>query len=381
MGERASHIKLSQPVLVVDLVRIVEGEINGNGETRITSIAPPDAAEEGSLVFALSASGAAKAAESKASAVVAPPGFDLPGKAVIRVDNPRYALALGLRAVCPRERPGAGVHPSAVVVAGAALGEGVSIGALTYVGEQVSVGKGSVVGVGCVIETNVRIGSDCRLHSNVTICQGTRMGARVEIHSGTVIGSDGFGYIQKGAIPTDEKTFTRYFQKEEPHIKIPQIGNVIIEDDVEIGANSTVDRGTMGATVIRNGVKIDNQVQIAHNVEVGEHAIIVSQVGISGHTRIGKHATLGGQAGLAECVVVGDGALVSAQCGIAPGKHIPPGSAFAGWAGRPAKKYLEMRGAIAVLPRMIERLRALEKEVAALRETIERESPTSTSEP
>lgn len=367
------EVKLPQPLPLAALAEILEGALEGDGDIPISSVASPQTATEGSLVFVMHADAAAHAAASAASAVVAPPGHDFPGKAVIRVENPRYALALGLAAARPPERPPEGVHASAVVAVGASLGEGVAIGPVSYVGERVRIGGGTVVGAGCVIEKDVHIGKGCCLHANVTVRQGSRIGDRVEIHSGTVIGSDGFGYVQKSAVPGAETTFDRYLQKEEPHTKIPQIGTVVIEDDVEIGSCTTIDRGTIGATRIGRGAKIDNLVQIGHNVSIGEHALVTAQVGLAGSVRVGRHATFGGQSGAAENVEVGDGALIAARAGLSPGKKVPPRVAMAGTYARIADRYFEIHGAMGRLPRTIERLRALEEEVRALRERIEKE--------
>ncbi|MCZ6691198.1 MAG: UDP-3-O-(3-hydroxymyristoyl)glucosamine N-acyltransferase [Planctomycetota bacterium] len=369
------QIKLPQPLPLAAIAEILEGSVQGDGKIPIAGFAPPEAAAAGDLTFVLNPDAAERAAASAASAVVVPIGVKFADKASIAVENPRYALAMALRQFAPSVRPPSGAHASAVIADDARLGEEVSIGPLVMIGAKSTVGDRTSVGAGSIVEGDVVIGSDSTIHSNVTICRGSRIGSRVEIHPGTVIGSDGFGYVQKGAVPGTVKGYKRYFQKQEPHLKIPQIGNVIIEDDVEIGANVAVDRGTIGPTRILKGAKVDNLVQIAHNVTVGEHALVISQVGISGSARIGKHATLGGQAGISEGTEVGEGALVAAQCGLPPGKKVAPGMAFVGTPGRPAKQFRRIAAATAVLPRAVKRLRALEKELRELKKSIRSRRP------
>lgn len=369
------QVTFSEPVPVAAIAKALGGKVGGDGDLAISGMAPPEEARPGDLTFILSAGGIARAQLSKASAAVVPPGVEIPSKTMIWVENPRHALALALRAHATPERPPAGIHPSAVVDEGAELGQEISVGALAVISGKVKIGAGTALGAGSVIEEDVVIGPDCTIHSNVTILGGTRVGSRVEIHSGTVIGSDGFGYVQKGAGRGKGKGYERYFQLKEAHLKIPQIGHVVIQDDVEIGANVAVDRGTFGPTCIGRGVKIDNLVQIAHNVVIGDHALVISQVGLSGSVQVGRHATLGGQAGIAEGSQVGDGAIVAAQCGIPPGKKIPPGTAFVGTPGRPAAQFVRVTAASAVLPRAVERLRALEREVRELRKSIHSKKP------
>ena len=364
------QLKLPQPLPVTALAGLLGGALTGDEGISISGVASPEAAGKGDLTFILSPEAVGKAEKSLASAIVAPPGVEIPGRTVITVENPRYTLALALRQVAPRAKPTEGVHPTAVVAKDGSIGPGTSVGPLVVIGSKAKIGSGVAIGAGSILEDDVEIGEDTTIHPHVTIRRGTRIGRRVEIHPGTVIGSDGFGYVQKSAIPGAEKGFRRYFQKEEPHVKIPQLGNVVIEDDVEIGANVTVDRGTIGPTVLKRGAKIDNLVQIAHNVVVGEHAIVISQAGLSGGVQIGRHATLGGQAGLAEGAQVGEGAIVGAQCGLPPGKVIPPRTAFVGSPGRPAKQFARVTGASARLPQALERLRALEREIRELKKSV-----------
>jgi UDP-3-O-[3-hydroxymyristoyl] glucosamine N-acyltransferase len=196
-----------------------------------------------------------------------------------------------------------------------------------------------------------KVGADCLIYPNVTIREGVTIGDRVIIHPGTVIGSDGFGFLQH----------------EGRHHKIPQIGTVVIEDDVELGANVTVDRATFGTTIIRRGTKIDNLVQIAHNVEIGEHNIIVAQVGIAGSSRTGHHVVFGGQAGVADHMTVGNQVMVAARCGIS--RDVGDGEIVAGFPALPHKAWLRSMGALAKLPELRQQLRDIEHRLAALTNT------------
>lgn len=247
-----------------------------------------------------------------------------------------------------RDEPG--IHPSAVVAVDAILGEGVSVQAHAVISAGVRLGARSVVGANCFIGEQSAIGSDTRLYPLVTVRERSVIGARVIIHSGAVIGSDGFGY------DFDPKTGH--------HVKIAHTGYVQIDDDAEIGANTTIDRGRFGRTHIGGGVKIDNLVQIAHNVTIGAHSIVVSQTGISGSTSLGRYVTLAGQVGLAGHLTIGDKATITAQSGL--NKDVPAGAVLAGHHAMPIRESLKVEALTRRLPELVERLKALEEKVRSL---------------
>lgn len=334
-----------------EVARQVDGTLDGPGDIEICGVAGLDEAEAGRLSFLANPRYAPQTAHTKASAVIVPEDFSLPcPAALIRVKNPDAAFAkAALLFYTPPPLPDPGIHPTAVVAADAELGEGVRIGAQCVIEAGVRIGDGTVVSPQCYIGWRVRIGRDCRLYPQVSLREEVVIGDRTAIHNGTVIGSDGFGYsVNSQGVRT----------------KIPQIGTVVIGDDVEIGANVTVDRARFGRTVIGNGVKIDNLVQIAHNVEIGDHAVIVAQVGISGSTRVGSRAILAGQAGLAGHLTIGAGAIVGPRAAVT--KDIPDGMYVMGEPAMPVAKMKRAHASLMLLPRFKERVSELERRVQEL---------------
>ena len=261
------------------------------------------------------------------------------------VDNPQLAFAKALEIFHPNPYVSTGVSDRAVIGKNISTGKDVSIYPLSYIGNDVSLGNRVTVSSGVYIGDGVTIGDDSFLYPNVTIREGTRIGKKVILHSGTVIGSDGFGYVlEKGT-----------------HHKIPQTGGVIIEDEVEIGANATVDRATIGDTIIGRGTKIDNMVQIGHNVKIGANCIIVSQVGIGGSVEIGDGVVLAGQVGIRDHIKIGNGAIVGAQSGI--GSDIPEGQIYSGSPAIPHKTWLRAQSIYAKLPEFVKRLQGIERKL------------------
>ncbi|MGH9763158.1 MAG: UDP-3-O-(3-hydroxymyristoyl)glucosamine N-acyltransferase, partial [Blastocatellia bacterium] len=228
----------------------------------------------------------------------------------------------------------------------ARLGSEVAVGPYVAIEDDAEIGNGAVIEAFCCIGRDSRIGTDTWLHPRVTLYPGVRLGNRVEIHSGAVIGADGFGYVFG----------------EGRHWKFPQIGGVEIGDDVEIGANTTIDRGSLETTRVADGVKIDNLVHLAHNVQVGEHSVIAAQTGVSGSSTIGRRAIIGGQVGIADHCKVEDGAIVGAQAGVPTGKTIRSGETVWGTPARPLKRFKEQYAWYARLPELAERIRSLERE-------------------
>jgi len=331
-----------------EIAERLQGTVRGNGAVVLTGFAPADQAGPGDLTFAENENYLQKAVQSAASAVLVPKDLMVDGKVLICVADARVAFAKVLPLFYPFPEFAPGVHETAVVASSAKVDASVHIGPYCVVGEGVNIGAGSVLEGTVHVGDHCQLGEAAHLSPQVTVYSRSRLGNRVRIHAGSVIGADGFGYVFH----------------EGKHLKIPQVGDVLIEDDVEIGANVTIDRGALGSTVIGRGTKIDNLVQIAHNVVVGEHCILVAQVGISGSTRLGNFVTLAGQVGLAGHLEVGDRATVAAKSGV---MHNIPGGEM--WLGIPAQENRKTkRQIIAVqrLPDLLHRVNDLEKRLKNL---------------
>jgi len=324
----------------------VGGEVVGDGSVLLTGFAPADSAGPGDLTFAENEAYLNRAEESAAGAVLAPQGFSSRRKTLIRVANPRVAFARALPLFLPPEDYPPGIHPSAVVASTAVVDPTASIGPHCVVGERAHIGARTALLGGNHVGADCRIGDDCRLFPNVVVYPQVQIGHRVRLHAGVVIGADGFGYVLDQG----------------QHRKVPQIGNVIIEDDVEIGANSTVDRAALGSTIIGRGTKIDNLVMVAHNVVVGEHCLLISQSGIAGSTRLGNYCILAGQAGVAGHLKIGNKVTCAAQSGVM--RDIPDNTCVLGSPAVPDREAKRQFVAIQQLPDLIRRVRELEKELA-----------------
>jgi UDP-3-O-[3-hydroxymyristoyl] glucosamine N-acyltransferase len=336
-----------------EIAQLVGGRFEGARDPEITDVAALDRAGETDLSFVAHAKYAAYLERSNAGALLVTEALESRvGRAWPRivVNDVHRALAQLLARFHPETRPAAGVHPTAMIGAGSAVADDVIVEAYAVIGEHVSIGRGAWIGAHCVIDAHCGIGEDTRLHPHVTLYSKVRLGARCIIHSGTRLGSDGFGY-----------TFV-----DGQHRKVPQVGGVIIGDDVEIGANCTVDRGSVGPTEIGNGVKIDNLVHVGHNVRIGDLSVIVAQVGISGSTVIGKGVTLAGQAGLPGHLQIGDGATIAAKS--APFNDVPAGATYGGFPAVPHKEFLRTQAAILRLPELFKRVRRLETEAKSAEE-------------
>ena len=335
-----------EPLTAAAIAAAVSGKLIGDGEATVTAIAPIDRAGEQDLSFLASPRYAALFAKSSAAVVlVAPDLAETAGRvrARIVVEKPHEALlALLPRLYAPPARE-AGVHPSAQVGRGVTLADGVTIGPYVVIEDGASVGEGSWLEPHVVVGREVVIGRDCRVHPGVVLYQGARLGDRVEIQSGARIGSDGFGYVfGKGA-----------------HQKIPHVGRCILENDVEIGANTTIDRGSIDDTVIGAGTKIDNLVQIGHNVRIGRLCLIMSQVGVAGSTHIGDGVIMAGQAGIGGHIEIGDRVRIGGQAGVFG--SVPAGETWSGYPARPHREALRAQAALFKLSSMI---RSLEKLIA-----------------
>jgi UDP-3-O-[3-hydroxymyristoyl] glucosamine N-acyltransferase len=324
------------------------GTVEGNPDLELIGFAPAHTAKSGDLTFAENEIYFAAAEGSTAAAILV--GQDLPAsrKTLIRVPHPRIAFARVLPLFFPDPPPPSGIHPTAIIAASATIDPTAHIGPHCIVGERVRIGHGTALLGGNNIGDDCQIGDDSRLFPNVVLYPKTHVGHRVRLHAGAVIGSDGYGYVfDQGS-----------------HRKIPQVGSVIIQDDVEIGANTTVDRGALGATVIGRGTKIDNLVQIAHNVVTGEHCLLIAQVGIAGSTRLGSYVTLAGQVGIAGHLKIGSRVTVGAQSGVM--NHIPDGEKWLASPAVPEKQAKRQYITIQRLPDLARQIEQLEDRLRAL---------------
>jgi len=333
------------PFTAAEIAKHVDGEVVGDQNAILKNFAPAESAQVGDLTFAENEDYFARAEQSAATAVIADERFKSARKILIRVPNARIAFAKAMAMFFPERTYAAGIHPMAVVAASAQIDPTAHIGPHCAVGERVKIGARSVLQGGNFVGDDSKLGEDVNLFPNVTVYPRTQIGNRVRVHASSVIGSDGFGYVQDGGI----------------HRKVPQIGNVIIGDDVEIGAGVMIDRGALGSTVIGRGTKIDNLVQIAHNVEIGEHCIVIAQVGISGSTKLGNYVILAGQVGLAGHLKIGNQVTVAAQSGVM--HDIPDGEKWIGSPAQPDKQTKRQMIAIQHLPELLRRVAALEKKL------------------
>jgi UDP-3-O-[3-hydroxymyristoyl] glucosamine N-acyltransferase len=340
------------------------GEVVGGsieGEPEIDRVAKIEEATPGSLTFLANPKYEKHLSSTNATAVLVSRKLDLKkieGRAsliFIRVDDPYVAFLRVLKHITPTMDPfTSGIHSTAVISPNASVGKNVSIGAYAIIGENAVIGDNAKIGEGCLIGKLAKIGADCILYPDVVIYHQCILENRVILHSGVVIGSDGFGFA-----PKPDGTYE----------KIPQLGNVVIDDDVEIGANSTVDRATMGETHIHRGVKIDNLVQVAHNVVIGEDTVIAAQTGISGSTKIGRQCMIGGQVGIAGHIEIADRTVLMAQSGI-PNNIEEPGKSFFGTPADEARKSQRAYIALKMLPDMLREFTALKKKVADLEQKL-----------
>lgn len=329
------------------IAEAIAGELIGDGKVMIKGISGIEEAKPGDITFIANSKYYAYLTKTKASAIIVDKKVDVPKrkKNIIRIANPTLAFTKVVDLIVPRSitKKGTGAHKTAVIGKGVALGKYVSIQAKAVIEDKVSIGDNTVIGAGTYIGEFTQIGSNCLIYPNVTIRERVEIKNRVIIHSGTVIGSDGFGFA------AEEKVYQ----------KIPQVGVVIIENDVEIGANVTIDRARFAQTVIGAGTKIDNLVQIAHNVEIGKNSILVSQTGISGSTKIGDNVILAGQTGVVGHVKIGDNVIVAAR-GVVT-KDIPAGELVSGYPAIPHMKAKRINALVNKLPQMYKKIKILEK--------------------
>lgn len=328
-----------------DLGAAIGAAVEGDDMIELSGVAAPERASSSDLIFVDSAKHAARAEACAARCVVLPSGLTVAGKTVLRAQDAKVAFAKAAALLRDRSIIAQGVHSTAVIAPLAKIAPTASVGAFAVIGEDVHIGEGTQIGPHCTIGAGSWIGEGCRIHARVTIYANTRIGNRVEIHSGTVVGADGFGYVYG----------------EGKQWKFPQAGIVEIGDDVEIGANATIDRGSLDDTRIAEGVKLDNLVHVGHNVQIGAHTVVAAQTGISGSSTLGHHVIVGGQVGIADHCKLEDHAIAGAQAGIPTGKTIRRGQVVWGTPARPLEKFKEQYAWFARLPELARRVKKLEE--------------------
>lgn len=329
---------------VSQVSQLIGGKVSGDGATEIRGVAGLESAGPEDLSFVEGPHALEAARSSKAGCILLRDELELAGRTSIQVANPKWAFVRATAAILPAGPAEQGIHPTAVIALDSKLAPTVSVGAHTVVGRHVRVGERTRLGAGVTLGEGVEIGADCVIHPRVTVYAGTRIGNQVILHAGVVLGSDGFGYVFA----------------EGRHNKFPQLGSLVIEDNVEIGSNTTIDRGSLGTTVIGEGTKIDNLVQIAHNVRVGRHSVIAAQTGISGSAEIGNYVVMAGQVGVGPKARIEDNSIIAGQSGVLDGKTVRKGSTLWGTPARPIAQIKKIYASLAGLPdlaRAVEELR------------------------
>jgi UDP-3-O-[3-hydroxymyristoyl] glucosamine N-acyltransferase len=342
---------------VQDLAEIVSGRVLGDGGTQIERIAELINADQSEIAYVENEKLFEAAAESKAACLIVKDGLGerFPGRTLIEVKNPKLAFSLIGAALHPAGRREPTIHPTAVVAENADIALTAYVGPNVCVGEYARVGAYTRLEAGVVLGANVSVGDDCVLHPNVVLYDGVSIGNRVILHAGVCLGADGFGYVRHDL----------------GYQKFPQIGTVVIEDEVEIGAHTCVDRAALGRTRIGRGTKLDNMVHVGHNCDIGERVVIAAQTGISGSVVIEDDAVIGGQVGFGDHTRVQKGAVIGSKAGILPGKVVRPGV----WWGipvQPLDEYKRMNAHIHRLPQMRDEIKRLQKEIEEIKEKLSR---------
>lgn len=327
-----------------DLARKIGAVVEGDGLIELTGVASPERASSGDLIFVDAAKHTERAAASAAQCVIVPESVSVPAKTLLRAREAKLAFAKAAAQLREPSIIASGVHPTAVIAPLAKISPSAGIGPYAVIGEDAHIGDHTQIGAHCVIGAGCWVGEHCRLHARVTLYANIRVGNRVEIHAGAVLGADGFGYAYG----------------EGRHWKFPQTGIIEIADDVEIGANATIDRGSLDDTRIAEGVKLDNLVHVGHNVKIGAHTVVAAQTGISGSSVLGHHVVVGGQVGIADHCTLEDRSVAGAQAGIPTGKTIRSGQVVWGTPARPLGKFKEAYFWFARLPELAARIKKLE---------------------
>lgn len=343
------NLSPSFAITVGELARHLDCAFEGNGQIEIRGVSSLERAKEGDLVFLAHPKYQSLLEKSKASAAIIPSEERYERIPVLKSENPHLSFIKAVDLFYKPYHPQSGIHPTALVSPSAKIGKDAAISAFVYIGDDVEIGEKTAIFPFTAIYPRVKIGKETMIHSHVSIREGIQIGNRAIIHNGVVIGSDGFGFIQG---------------KDRSYIKIPQVGTVIIEDEVEVGANTTIDRATLGETIIRKGAKIDNLVQVAHNVEIGPNSILAAQVGIAGSSKIGKNVILGGQVGISDHVRIEDNVIAAAQSGVT--KDIPADSMVAGSPHLDIRIWRKSRALLPQLYDLVKDIKKLKKRVEDL---------------
>jgi UDP-3-O-[3-hydroxymyristoyl] glucosamine N-acyltransferase len=335
---------------VRELAAFLRAEYEGDGEADVTGAAPVEAAGPYDLSFA-SGAALARVPGSSAGCVIVPLDFiNMASRTIVRVEHPRSAFAAALSCIYPPEPVHAGVHPTAVIAATASIDETCEIAPHVTVADGARLGPRTRVGAGCSIGRSASIGADCSLHANVTIYDDVEVGDRVILHSGAVLGADGFGFVLQG----------------DRYAKFPQVGRVVVHDDVEVGANACIDRAALGVTEVGEGTKLDNMVHIGHNCRIGKHVVIAAQTGLSGGVVVEDYAVIGGQVGIGDKARIESGAILGSGCGVLTSKIVRSGEPVWGTPARPLRQHLEQLATVARLPKLRQELTDLKARIAQL---------------
>jgi len=330
------------------IAEFIGGSVDGDPQVQVSTVSPIEKGFAGSLSFLANPKYQSFVADTDASIVIVKDDFssESPVKpTLIRVADPYTSFAILLQKYDEMNKPSAGIHPSAIIAESAQIGSNVSIAAGVIVEDKAVIGDGTRLGANVVVERESRVGTNCLFHSGSRVMHHCVVGNNCTLHAGVTVGSDGFGFA-----PSDSE-----------YSKIPQVGNVVLEDDVEIGSNSTIDRATMGSTIIRKGVKLDNLIQVAHNVEIGEHTVVAAQTGIAGSTKIGKRCMIGGQVGIIGHLNIGDNVKIAAQSGV--GNNLPDGAIVQ---GSPAFEVGNYRRSYVSFRRLPDTIKKIEAKLAEL---------------
>jgi len=345
-----------QPMKVKEIARLLNCPFEGEENTEIWGFNSLEKAEEGELVFLSHRKYRHLLEKTKASAAIIPHDEKYDRIPVLKSENPHLSFVRIVEFFYKPYLPQPEIHPTALISSTAKIGKKIAIGAFCYIGEEVEIGSGTIIFPLVAIYPKVKIGAHTIIHSCASLREGIQIGNKVIIHNGAVIGSDGFGYL---------------LNKDDSPIKIPQTGTVIIEDKVEIGANTTIDRATLGETIIRRGTKIDNLVQVAHNVEIGANSLLAGQAGISGSSKLGKKVIMAGQAGVADHLNIGDNVIMAAQAGVM--KDLPANSVVVGTPQRDIKEFMKITASLPRVPELIKTVKKLEAKIEELEKKINKE--------
>jgi UDP-3-O-[3-hydroxymyristoyl] glucosamine N-acyltransferase len=342
---------MQRTLRVRDIAEALGAPFEGDGEIIITGAAPVETAQPTDIAFA-GGRALAEVEASSAGCVLVPSAYtNASGRTIILTEHPRTAFAAVVARLYPPEPVRAGVHPTAVIAGSASVDPSCEIGAHVVIGDDAAIGGGTRIASGCAVGKRARIGETCTLHPNVVLYSDTRIGNRVVLHSGCVLGADGFGFARVG---------------DGHYEKFPQIGIVAIDDDVEIGANSCVDRAALGVTSIGAGTKLDNMVHIGHNCRIGRHVVIAAQTGLSGGVVVEDHAVIGGQVGIGDKARIESGAVLGSGSGILTSKIVRAGEPVWGTPARPLKQHLQQLANISRLPQLREQLAEIDRRLAVL---------------